>query len=54
MVYFRKVERAKSIIENGKEPFLKECGKCKSEFYGARDQSSCGECNKKKRRLGTK
>ena len=49
MVYFRKVERAKSVIENGEELFLKECEKCKTEFYGAENQTKCESCRKRKK-----
>jgi hypothetical protein len=34
MPIFRKVERAQSIIQDGKERFLKACSKCSAEFYG--------------------
>ncbi|MGB8541978.1 MAG: hypothetical protein WCD49_10135 [Candidatus Acidiferrales bacterium] len=36
-----KIERAKAIILDGKELFLKECAKCGSEFYGAKDETRC-------------
>jgi Zn finger protein HypA/HybF involved in hydrogenase expression len=49
MVYFRKVERAKSIIENGKELFLRECEKCKTEFYGDKKTVRCEGCGKRKK-----
>ena len=50
MVYFRKVERAKSIIENGVEKMLKECAKCKTEFYGVRKQTHCEKCRAPKKK----
>jgi Zn finger protein HypA/HybF involved in hydrogenase expression len=49
MVYFRKVERAKSIIENGKELFLKECERCKAEFYGDKKATHCDNCRERKK-----
>ena len=36
MPNFRHVERTKSIIQDGKELFLKQCEKCGSGFYGAK------------------
>jgi hypothetical protein len=48
MPSFRKVERAKAIIQDGKELFLKECAKCGTEFYGAKDETRCEQCRKRK------
>jgi Zn finger protein HypA/HybF involved in hydrogenase expression len=42
--HFRKVERAKAIIENGVELTLKECAKCGAEFYGSKAQIQCENC----------
>ena len=36
MPNFRHEERTKSIIQDGKELFLKQCEKCGSDFYGAK------------------
>jgi len=49
MPYFRKVERAKSVIENGRELFLKTCSKCSAEFYGEEKQTKCETCCKRKK-----
>jgi hypothetical protein len=35
----RNVERAKAIIQDGKQLFLKECAKCGTEFYGSKDET---------------
>jgi len=49
MVYFRKVERAKVIIENGVELTLKACAKCKVELYGDVKITRCEACRKKRK-----
>lgn len=49
MPIFRKVERAKSVIENGRELFLKTCVKCSTEFYGEKKDTRCEPCRRKKR-----
>jgi len=43
------VERAKSVIENGRELFLKTCSKCDVEFYGEEKQTKCENCRKRKK-----
>lgn len=50
MPNFRKVERAKVIIQDGKELHLKECAKCGSEFYGAKDSTRC-DARRKRRKV---
>jgi hypothetical protein len=44
MVQFRKVERAKVIIQDGKELFLKTCLECQREFYGDQKIMRCDLC----------
>jgi hypothetical protein len=51
MPYFRKVERAKSVIENGRELFSKTCPKCSAEFYGEEKQTKCETCGERKEGL---
>jgi hypothetical protein len=48
---FTKVQRAQSVILDGKHLFLKACKKCGGDFYGVENQTRCDEClgNKKKR-----
>jgi hypothetical protein len=50
MPHFRKVERAKSVIQNGVELLFKKCSKCKTEFYGTADQTKCDAYRSKKKR----
>ncbi len=45
-----KVQRAKSLILNGQQLFLKECKKCGLDFYGTERQTRCDECAGKKRK----
>jgi hypothetical protein len=40
---FRKIQRAKSVILDGKQLFLKECKKCGADFYGVEKQTRCDE-----------
>ena len=48
---FTKVQRAKSVILDGKHLFLKECKGCGGDFYGVEKQTRCDEClDKKKKR----
>jgi hypothetical protein len=47
---FMKVQRAKSVILNGQQLFLKECAKCGSDFYGTEKQTRCDECARKRRK----
>jgi hypothetical protein len=48
---FAKVQRAESVIVNGKHLFLKECKKCGGDFYGTEKQTRCDEClGKRKKR----
>jgi len=54
MPHFRKVERAKVIVQDGVELHLKDCTKCGIEFYGAEDQSACGECGKGRKKTKKK
>jgi hypothetical protein len=49
MPNFRRVERAKVIIQDGQELKLKECAKCKVEFYGPENQKKCESCRKRKK-----
>ena len=48
---FAKIQRARSVIVDGKHLFLKECTKCGGDFYGVEKQTRCDEClgQKKKR-----
>jgi len=39
-----KVQRAESVIVQGKHLFLKECKKCGTDFYGVEQQTRCDEC----------
>jgi Zn finger protein HypA/HybF involved in hydrogenase expression len=50
MSYFRKVERATVIIEDGKELFLKKCAKCGTDFYGAKYETRCEKCRKRRKK----
>jgi hypothetical protein len=50
MPNFRKIERAKTIIQDGEKLDLKECAKCKAEFYGNPDQTKCEACRGRKRK----
>ena len=47
---FTKVQRVKSVILNGQQLFLKECGKCGDDFYGTEKRTRCDECAGKRRR----
>jgi len=47
---FMKVQRAKSVVLNGQQLFLKECAKCGSDFYGNEKQTRCDECAGKRRK----
>jgi hypothetical protein len=48
---FRKIQRAQSVIVNGRHLFLKECKKCDGDFYGVEKQTRCDEClGKEKKR----
>jgi hypothetical protein len=44
-----KVQRAESVIVDGKHLFLKECNKCGGDFYGIEKQTRCDECLGKKK-----
>jgi hypothetical protein len=50
MPQFHKVERAKVIILDGKELFLKECAKCGTEFYASEDETRREKCRKRKKK----
>jgi hypothetical protein len=39
-----KVQRAKAIIKDDVELWLKECAKCGKEFYGEAKDSKCERC----------
>jgi hypothetical protein len=41
---FKKIERAQSVIVQGRHLFLKECKKCGTDFYGVEKQTRCNEC----------
>jgi len=47
---FLKVERAKSVVLNGKLLILKHCTKCGVEFYGEEMYLKCEACRKRKRK----
>jgi hypothetical protein len=49
MPNFRKVERAKSVVLNGKLLILKKCAKCDVEFYGEETQPKCEACRKRRK-----
>jgi hypothetical protein len=48
---FRNVQRAESVILDGKHLFLKECKKCGGDFYGVEKETRCAGClGKRKKR----
>jgi hypothetical protein len=48
---FAKVQRAESVIVDGKHLFLKECEGCGGAFYGVEKQTRCDKClGKRKKR----
>jgi hypothetical protein len=47
---FLKVERAKSVVLNGKLLILKKCVKCSAEFYGEEMYLKCEECRKRRKK----
>ena len=51
MPTFRKVERAKVIIQDGQELSLKNCAKCQTEFYGDVKQTKCEDCRKRRKKV---
>ena len=50
MPNFRKVERAKVIIQDGKDLHLKQCAKCDGEFYCTKSETQCDGCRKRKKK----
>ena len=44
MPIFFKVERAKSVVLDGKLLILKRCAKCDAEFYGEETHLKCEAC----------
>jgi hypothetical protein len=46
---FRSVERAKSVIKDDEELFLKTCAKCDADFYGDVKETRCENCRKRKK-----
>jgi predicted Zn-ribbon and HTH transcriptional regulator len=47
---FARVQRAESVIVDGKHLFLKVCKKCGTDFYGVKKQTRCDECLEKKKK----
>ncbi|MGA8450809.1 MAG: hypothetical protein WB707_11310, partial [Candidatus Acidiferrales bacterium] len=47
---FTKVQRAKSVILDGRHLFLKECARCGCDFYGTERETRCDECVGKRRK----
>jgi hypothetical protein len=47
---FLKVERAESVVLNGKLLILKHCAKCNIEFYGEEAHLKCEACRKRNRK----
>ncbi len=50
MPTFKKVERAKVILQDGQELHLKKSAKCGAEFYGDVKQTKCEDCRKRRKK----